>query len=205
MESIILKVLLTIYFLLLFSLFICDLYYGISKYLQNKDVSQIDFKPFNQDDNGRYPTLTMCFGGPFLSDKFEKYGKPGINETLYTAFLKGEHWNEVMVNIPYDDVSLNITDHVNSVSLYGENWKGVLYVSFRSALMKCFSVDIPSPKLFPLNDSTVKYLRISMNSTVFRNGTRPKGNSGPLNKDSFGIQLHFPGQRMRAASPRGND
>ena len=181
---------------MLFSFFIWDLYGGIIKYLQNKDVSQIDFKELNQDDQSRYPTLTLCFGGPFLSQKLGKYRNPKINETLYTAFLKGEYWNKVMVNIPYDDVSLNITDHVNSISLYWENWEGVFYVSFRSALMKCFSVDIPSPKLFPLNDRTVKYLKISMNSTVFRNGTRPKGNTGPLSKDSFGIQLHFPGQRM---------
>ena len=198
MISLISKVITYLYYCVLLSFLILDIYHCIDKYLQNQDVSQIDFREFNKDMDSRYPTLTMCFGGPFLTVEFKKYGKPEMNETAYVKYLKGELWHKNMASIPYDNVTLNINDHVNSILLFEETWEGVPYVSFRSALMKCFSVDIPTMNSFPLNDPVVKYLQINMNTTVFRNGIRPKGNPGPLNQDSFGIQLHYPGQRMRA-------
>ena len=42
------------------------------------------------------------------------------------------------------------------------------------------------------------YLRIQVKTSIFANETRPSGGTGRVAKDSFGIQLHYPGQRMRA-------
>ena len=64
--------------------------------------------------------------------------------------------------------------------------------------MKCFSIDVPAPSIVHYKHTNVKYLKISFNATVFPNETRPTGAVGPLTRNSFGIQFHYPGQRMRA-------
>ena len=199
MQQLFCKVLLACYQIALIALTISSLIIGIGIYSKNRDVANIDFRKFNKDPDSRYPTFTMCFGGPLRDNNFQKFNNPSINSTTYIEFLKGNLWNDVMATIPYDDVSINIENHINSISVFEEKWEGKAYVSFRSAIMKCFSVNIPSPETYPLENTSVKYLRINLNASIFRNGIRPKGNIGYLNEDSFGVQLHYPGQRMKAA------
>ena len=198
MQQVFCKVLLVCYQIALIALTISSLIIGIRIYFKNRDVANIDFRKFNKDPDSRYPTFTMCFGSPLRGNSFQKLNNPSINSTTYIEFLKGNLWNDVMATIQYDDVSIDIENHINSISVFEEKWEGKAYVSFRSAIMKCFSVNIPSPETYPLENTNVKYLRINLNASIFRNGIRPKGNIGYLNEDSFGVQLHYPGQRMKA-------
>ena len=103
----------------------------------DEDVSLVSFKEFNKDDAGRYPSFTLCFAFPFLEQKLKLLGD-GITGTLYQKFLKGEYWDNRMVSIDYDNVTLNLEDYVRNISVFEEEWVGRSFVSFRSAYLNVY-------------------------------------------------------------------
>ena len=123
MQQLLFNVLLACYQIALIALTIFTLILGIEIYSKNRDVANIDFRKFNKDQDSRYPTFTMCFGSPMKENSFQKFNNTGINSTTYSEFLKGNIWNDVMATIPFDDVSLNIEDHINSISVFEEKWE----------------------------------------------------------------------------------
>ena len=81
------------------------------KYNLDEDVSIIGFETFNDDENNIYPSITLCFWNPFLNKKLKRYGV-GINTTTYADFLRGKHWDDRMVHIDYDDVTVSLEDYL---------------------------------------------------------------------------------------------
>ena len=57
-----------------------------------------------------YPSFSFCFVPPFLENAFEIY-EDGINITTYSKFLHGELWDERMLAVDYDNVSLLMSFH----------------------------------------------------------------------------------------------
>ena len=165
-------------------------------FVLDEDISLVSFKEFNDEDDGLYPSVTLCFAFPFLEEKLKNYGDH-ITGTLYQKFLKGEYWDEKMLLIDYDSVTINFEEYVKHISIFEETWVGKAFVSFRGALQKCFTVDSPSPSEFPLKKNKILYLQIQLRTAIFPNETRPSGSTGRVTNDLFGIQLHYPGQRMR--------
>ena len=85
--------------------------YCIHQYLLDEDVSRINFKKFNSNENHIYPAITLCVTNPLLAEKLAHYGK-GINLSSYNSFLKGNLWDDRMANINFDDVSVNFEDNL---------------------------------------------------------------------------------------------
>ena len=77
----------------------------------DEDVAIIEFQTFNSDKDHIYPAVTICFSNPLLEEKLATYG-PGINVSSYSSFLRGDFLDERMLNINYDDVSLNIEEYL---------------------------------------------------------------------------------------------
>ena len=171
-------------------------------YLKNEDVCLVSFKRFNGNPDQIYPTSTICIINPVQQEKLEKFANGTYNISSYTMHLNGELNNEELQKISYDDVTVDLNDYLLSYKViypdklvpYQEmrkkpylqdGWKGP-YVSFRKEEVKCFSFDIPFN-----HNTNVEGVVINLNSTIFRDRTRP--NEWPLQIDipglSFSIHL----------------
>ena len=184
------------------------------KYCQNKDVSRVGFVKFNDDQSNIYPALTICFWNPFLNEKLKLYGA-GINVTTYSRFLQGKHWDDRMMSIDYDDVTVSLEDYLTEIGLQFSNFstrqwhsdfqnltgrkhEGTpsFYVSNRNGKNKCFSFTIPYVPKTPIVSFFTR-----MKASIFPNGKRdayPTFDGSNLNAGGFMAFLHYPGEHFRS-------
>ena len=165
--------------------------YCIRNYLRNEDVSVVNFTTFYHSKEDIYPSFSFCIGPPFLEKKFDAYGND-VNMTTYTKFLEGKLWDERMLDVEYDKVTMSLKDNVLEAFVTLQNatkyaWKPKYYVSFRSAERKCFTIDAPD-----IEQSLIWYFEITIKNAIFPQGKRPRLKDGGL----FTSYLHYPGQRF---------
>ena len=174
----------------------------IYKYMKDEDVSLVNYKRYHSDKNSIYPSLTLCFNNPFLNDRLESFGK-GINTTTYSKFLKGLHWDERMVDINYDNVTLDINQHLEEAKVVLANGtvynhKGAVknYIVVRSSYLKCFSFDPPF-----LPNVGVEYLVVVLKNSIFPNGYRPTHHNFDVDSgvgSGFEVRFNYPRQVFRS-------
>ena len=175
-------------------------------------MSLVGFVTFNQDENNIYPALTICFWNPFLNEKLKSYGS-GINVTTYSRFLQGKHWDDRMMDIDYDDVTVSVEDYLTEIGFQFSNFstrkwhqdfkigrqhEGMprFYVSNRNGKNKCFSFTIPYVSETPIISFFTR-----MNSSIFPNGKRaayPSFDGSNLDAGGFMAFLHYPGEHFRS-------
>ena len=96
-------------------------YYDYSK---DEDVSFTNKVDFEMKGDNIYPTMTLCFGNPFLvtESQLKEYNltmSPNMFGTIYREFLNGRLWEqinenfgsnalEIFRNISYDDVTKDL-------------------------------------------------------------------------------------------------
>ena len=56
----------------------------------NKDLSQITYQEFQQNDENIYPSLTLCFANIFYEENFKSYGLNTSDD--YSWYLTGDYW-----------------------------------------------------------------------------------------------------------------
>ena len=181
-------------------------------YLQNTDISRVEYVKFQSTDQRFYPSFSLCFGDILLSRKLVNYG---VNESHYLKFLRGKVWEPRLMDINYHDVSINLEDYLLGIEMYEENfngeivsdnnylydktntsssqWKPNFYQDSSPAfglIQKCLTVDIP----YQL-DKRLSWITAVMNRTIFTNGTRPFNTREAT--DMFSVNIHHPGQRYR--------
>lgn len=186
--------------------------YCIYKYTLNEDVSLVTYKRFHAEKDNVYPSISFCIINPFLEDELQKYGN-NISVTSYSYFLQGWNWDERMMNIDFDSVTVSLADNLNWMAIQLHNdaiyffdnlkqksvptdWNPPkFYVSFRSSLRKCFSFDVPS-----MDKDLVKDFYLAFKTTMFPKGVRPVkthfDGSNPDDGGGFFTYLHYPGQRF---------
>ena len=191
----------------------------IVTYLKDDDISRNDYTKYHHDEQGEnvYPSISLCVINPFLDQQLKKYGDD-INITSYSYFLQGLHWDDRMLEIDYDNVTVSLEKSLISTLLklherdadgkriemhYDPKtqhdkilFKPKFYVSFQSAIRKCFTFDIPVIK-----KHLVYHYLIKVRNTIFPNGKRPstmpkKFDGSDENSRGFAIYLHYPGQRF---------
>ena len=113
----------------------------VYKYVKDEDVSHVNYRRYHSEKDNIYPSLTLCFNNPFLNHKLVKYGD-GINTTTYVKFLKGLHWDERMIDIHYDNVTLNID--------------GVLYLRIKDPYKASYGVEDPEFAITQLAQTTMR-------------------------------------------------
>ena len=185
--------------------------YCFYKFLLNEDMSTIEFKMFNGAGNDIYPTLSLCFGGTGIFDtakikkRLQRKKKPH-----YREFLLGEKWDEELLNINYEAVTLDARKLIRHISFYSSNATGDVlmykwptksnnsrnkfpfYQSFKSAHEKCYSFDInvnAVPDLKTLNLFLMQVKIQGYDGGVF------DGKNGRL---WLGIYLTYPNQLIRS-------
>ena len=86
-----------------------------SEYSKNEDVVEVSFKKYGKDEESIYPDISLCFDHPFIEEKLKLYDTT-LTNSLYAIFLMGEDfdgkWNEKVLGINYENVSLQLKDHV---------------------------------------------------------------------------------------------
>lgn len=100
-------------------------YLCIDKFLKNEDVSIVDFRWFHNEYSTHhkdiYPTISICFYGiptVFLDEKLKQID-PKFDAVMYSNFLNGNEWNEEMLKIDFDEVTLDIVDYLEQIRLMG--------------------------------------------------------------------------------------
>ena len=190
--------------------------WSIYIFAQNSDVCLVDYIPYNQDGNSIYPSITIVVGNPFIKENLKVHGE-NITPALYSQFLEGTYWDDRMMNINYDDVTVDINDYLLSYELkYGDNhttfvyekasfenmnnggWK-LPYISYRGYEIKAFTIDQPFIK-----DRNVLTLAVNLKTSLFDrypNKSRPQERIyDSLDEDfgSFEVYFHYPGQFLRS-------
>ena len=164
--------------------------YCTFEFIKNEDVAEISYQTFH----GGYPDLTLCFDSPFVEEKLRQYGND-LNSSGYGLFLKGDYWDERMLEIDYDAVTLSLDDFLlqtcvrPSYTGAGTDCKNITKIrSFHFRTHKCFS-------FHPDDDiKTIMSIEIRIKSAnVFRNGIRSQ-------RGDFLFHLHNPKQFLRSYS-----
>ena len=191
----------------------------LRKFIADEDISLNDYVKYHYEDYEKniYPSFSFCIVNPFLDQNLRKYGND-INVTSYSYFLQGLFWDDRMLKIDYDNVTVSIEDSLVSVLMrlngrgpdgkrieksYHQKeyysgkfkWKPNFYVSFRSSIRKCFTFDIPTIK-----QQSVYHYIIRIKNSIFPSGKRPTGKkfdgSNPNEGGTFSVYFHYPGQRF---------
>ena len=172
------------------------------KYTKDDDVSLVNYKRYHSEENSIYPSLTLCFNNPFLNDKLQSIGE-GVNTTTYSKFLEGLYWDERLINIDYDNVTIDLDKYLDGVtvilangSAYDNHGQILYYVGMRSSQMKCFSFESPL-----LLDVGIGYLVVTVKNSIFPYGFRPMHHDFDVSTGrggGFEVRLHFPHQVLRS-------
>ena len=169
----------------------CLSIYAISRFIHNEDVTLVKFTKFQSSADAIYPSISFCLLPPFLEERFYIYGDENINMTSYQRFLKGEIWNENMLDVDYDNVTVSFSDNLLGAYLVSHNYSTEIYrpdhyVSFRSGRRKCFTINAPI-----LRQEALFYFQFYVKNDLFPNGGRSASNR-------IFTYFHYPGQRFTA-------
>ena len=196
------------------------LFYCGWKFIQNKSNALVDFRSFHQEDIDIYPSFSICIQnvwhsslpGIFNATKLKNmFGVEMVNE--YVQFLQGRHWNETMVNINYDDVTINLENYIDRISVtlnrvnapYSYLWETTttktsthvngssksrmipfpFYISQRNALQKCFTLDFTSEIFGEIKDQKISLLQFETSKMKALDITAR-------------YYIHYPNQLLRA-------
>ena len=182
-------------------------------YLKDEDVSLTEYKKFNHEDQDNvYPSVTFCIENPFISKKLEDI-YDDINITSYKNFLGGKSWDDRLLQIDYDNVTVSLDDALLGVRMnlfkdflrrysYGHKnttfpdgnlitkFEPNFYVSLRLWNKKCFTFDVPYIEKHFMFSFDI-YLR----NSIFPSGVRPSKNGEDGSLVTF---FHYPGQWITA-------
>ena len=80
------------------------------QYLQDKDVSQIEYHEFHDKEGSIYPSFSICFQGPILEDKLKEITGLAVKDWDYILHLYGIRFNESFQKIDYDQVTIDLKE-----------------------------------------------------------------------------------------------
>ena len=90
----------------------------IHLYQLDEDVSKIKYEKFHENSDKVYPSISMCFGNIFIPEKLKYFG---VNISAYKKFLKGHCFSEDVLNVPYDNVTIDPSDFLLGIKMSQED------------------------------------------------------------------------------------
>ena len=107
--------------------------YWIYVFNLNEDLCLVDYKKYYETNSDKFPMLSFCLRDPVSEEKIKRQAD-GINMTTYMSFLKGDYFEPEMLNVTYENVTIDLKDF--EVQGY-INWKnGTNAPDFRSSRKK---------------------------------------------------------------------
>ena len=85
--------------------------YWSCKYAKDEDTSLVRYTQYAASETkDEYPVLSFCLKNPFLKEKLKEFGVNGEEE--YLEFLEGKTFNSSFMKIPYDNITLKLSDYL---------------------------------------------------------------------------------------------
>ena len=176
---------------------------NIFNFCENKDLCEVSYRPFHDDESAIYPSLTLCLKTPFL--KNVSFPNTGYfhNSSEYEYYLIGSNKTNATFNdVSFEDVSVKLNDFLNDVTIsskehqrMNKEWKE--YVTINTwglvfGVLKCFTFDVPFQQ-----NVKVSSIKISINNSIFPSSIRPRDGWS-----NYGMQFffHLPKQFIRSFS-----
>ena len=105
--------------------------YCVYQYEQNRDVSMVDFREMNDEDDNIYPAVSICISTRLLEKTMEN-GSTKTDLTNYWSFLSGDYWDDEYLDVSYDNVTEPIENFFLGASAWSvytlaEGWTQYLY------------------------------------------------------------------------------
>ena len=88
--------------------------------MKDEDNSQVEYQRFHANNESIYPSISLCFKRPFLKERLAAYKMEGdepIEVKNYSRFIYGRYWNDNFVDIDYDNVTIDLWDHLSLVTI----------------------------------------------------------------------------------------
>ena len=182
----------------------------------DNDTCLVDLKFYNENPDHVYPSISILIINPFLDEKLKSYGE-GIDAVSYSKFLAGQHWDERMLYIDYDNVTIDLNDYFIGYDMLSDNfsvisvnnftsdpatsygWKKP-YKNFRSYSWQTFAIDPP----FETFGGVTKFLVqtwIKIRTDLFQSSLRQDVYEYDPDSPEWGgfeVWFHYPGQLMEA-------
>ena len=185
----------------------CLMAHCIDLYLKNEDVSVVGNRKFHSKKDAIYPSFTLCVLPPLDADKLSELGMEGVNVTTYWSFLRGYIWDERMLEIDYDNVTVSLKENIHYVYIAFHNRTFMTYdpeivINYRSALRKCFEVRPPS-----MEENSLLHVSLYLKKTLFPRVLPDDRGFYPPKRDLTGMQtyFHYQGQRLTGYSTFKDD
>ena len=179
------------FFLCLFTTIMLSIH-SLYRYSDNEDVTLVESIKFHSSKDAIYPSLSLCITTPFLRNQFAQYGDNTINEDRYRLFLMGSIWDEKLLRVDYDNVTVSLADNLifsyyvkqdwSWRHLSSFEWTPKYYISFRSDREKCFTILPPY-----LDHEQLYFFKL-----IVSNGIFPYGRCSRCLKTYY----HYPGQLL---------
>ena len=190
--------------------------WGIVTYLSDSDTCLVDFKLYNEKPSYRYPSISIMIINPFLDERLKEYGA-GINAVTYSKFLAGQHWDERMLYIDYDNVTIDLNDYFIGYEMLSDNFSVIKienftdnpassygwrkpYRNFRAHAWQTFSIDPPFETFGGVSRFLVQTW-IKIRTNLFQNSIRQsvyEYDPDSPNWGGFEVWFHYPNQLMQS-------
>ena len=93
--------------------------YWIYKYSTNEDVSKIEYISFKDSDSLSLPAMSICISKPFLIENGTFKNNSNLKLDTYLKYLRGDNgFYQNYQNVSYDQVSIDILDYLDVISVY---------------------------------------------------------------------------------------
>lgn len=161
----------------------------ILEFVKDEDLTEVSFKRFNEDEESIYPEITICMSDAYLGNKLNMFGED-ITETAYERFLKGQLWDDRMLDIDYNNVTLDIEDYLIETCIK-QKFTGDCTVFnatvsvFVNQLRKCFTIHNPLK-------TNMLFVEAKLRAALFPKFIRPLD-------FRFVVRFSFPKQIFRSA------
>ena len=93
----------------------------VRDYLRDEDVTQLEFRKFNQDENSIYPSITYCMAFPIIHN--QQIWRSNTAEEVkqarkyYMDFALGKKEVNVSDRFEYDDITVKLEDYLKRFSM----------------------------------------------------------------------------------------
>ena len=180
---------------------------SLRTYFANEDATVVSYKDYFREDNDITPSASICITAAFEENKLKSYGNH-VTLANYSDFLGGKIWDDLMLHIDYQEVTLNPRDYILGYRIFykdtskvtrmyrndsTKNKNNIILPEIRLAMsgMLCFGIDFPFSQ-------DIMATSIMLKTNIFDNGIRPSFMDPLENKRGLGIVLHYPYQIYRA-------
>ena len=165
------------------------------EFSKDEDISEILFQKFHEDEESIYPELTFAVPNRFNETALREYDK-GFNEINYFKFLQGDDWDDKMLDVDFEKVSMRIEDYIIKTCFY-ETMLDNIYDDCKSGgeihrlnQLGLVFVTLHFPTYMIMQGAT-----IMLRSSIFYNGLRPANGK-------FQVFFSYPNQIYRSVSSR---